>query len=447
MTDDRRIGVVVSEADEASVRIGDALLDERAFETRVDDARPAPEGGGEYHVAGEFEVRTFEALHLHLEGVAAAFSDPDVVAFVSRHSGETGPLLTAHFTGNFGPAEFGGEAGALAAAAPNAQAAVVGAFEAHAPEGYEVGAECTHHGPSEVGRPSLFVEVGSAEPQWRDPEAARAAARAVLALEGVDPGRERTVVGFGGGHYVPRFLRILRETPWSVGHVGADWALEAMGDPREARGVIRQAFEESGAERAVIDGDRPELAAAIDDLGYEVVSETWLRAVGDRPLALVESVEDRLGPVEDGVRPGDHVVAPGEFVVVDLPDELVAEAQGIDPGAVRTTVERHAVAFDTTDGASRVDGAGRAALPDPDAYDRLVDGLAGVLREKYGSVRRGDDAVVATERAFDPDLAREAGVEEGPAFGRLSNGEPVTVDGRTVAPGDVHRERTRRFPV
>jgi hypothetical protein len=53
----------------------------------------------------------------------------------------------------------------------------VSALEEHAPEGYETGIECTHHGPSAVGVPSLFVEVGSDEPQWKDETAARAVAR------------------------------------------------------------------------------------------------------------------------------------------------------------------------------------------------------------------------------------------------------------------------------
>jgi len=89
-------------------------------------------------------------------------------AFVSRHSGETGELLTAHVTGNFGPAPYGGEPDTLARAAPGAEKRVVEALAAHAPEGYDVGIECTHHGPTDTSVPSLFVELGSDEPQWTD---------------------------------------------------------------------------------------------------------------------------------------------------------------------------------------------------------------------------------------------------------------------------------------
>jgi D-aminoacyl-tRNA deacylase len=440
------IAIVVSHADEASEHIGEHLADLRDWEHRVDDTRRPAVGGGEYALTGEFVVRTVEDLHLDVENAAEAFdADPDLLVFPSRHSGETGPLLTAHFTGNFGPAEYGGTDGELATAAPNALSAVVSAFETHAPDGYDVGVECTHHGPSRVGCPSLFVEVGSAEPQWRDASAARAAALSVLALEGVEPHRERQVVGFGGGHYVPRFLRILRETPWAVGHVAADWTIEAMGNPREHREVVRQAFECSRADRAVIDGDHPRLRKTIADLGYEVVGETWLRAVGDRPIAVVEAIEDRLGPVAEGVRFGDRESDPDEFRVVELPRELVSEAEGIDPEATRAAVAAGAVAFEARENGNRVEE--QAAIPDENAYDAIVDGLVAVLERSYDRVERGDDAVVAEETAFDPELAREAGVPEGPAFGKLSNGRSVTVDGERIDPDAVHRRRTRQFRI
>ena len=475
------IAIVVSRADSASVHVGDHLLDLADWETREDDSRPDAEGGGTYYRREGFELREFDALHLDVENAASAFSGPnadadsgtdaqsrsetdastrpetdastrpDLLVFVSRHSGDTGPLLTAHFTGNFGPAKYGGESGALAAACPNAHARLLDRFEAHAPESYAVGTECTHHGPSAVGVPSLFAELGSDEPQWDDPEGARAVARAVLDLRGVDPNRERQLVGFGGGHYAPRFERIQRETDWAVGHVGADWVLDAMGAPERNRDVIARAFDRSRADRAVIEGDRPELASVVADLGYEVVSETWVRETTGVPLELVESLEADLVGIEAGLRFGDPARAPDagtdalDYDLVDLPADLLAEAHGVDPAATREAVAAHALAFETEQAGTRAKG--RAAVGDSPDRDALVDGLADVLAEKYDSVEREDDAVVARRTAFDPEAARDLGVPEGPAFGKLSAGESVTVDGREVTPEDVRRERTREFPV
>jgi len=486
------IAIVVSRADEASEHIGEWLLEEGSWAARTDPDRPAERGGGRYYRAPGFELRTFEDLHIYLDDPSVAFDDPDYLVFVSRHRGETGPLLTAHVTGNFGPAEYGGEPSALAKAPPGAEKRVVEALVEHAPEGYEVGIECTHHGPTEMAVPSMFVELGSAESQWRDPQGARAVARAVLDLgegwpedgrsadegdgerdhQGHTPadlrgadGRPRHVVGFGGGHYAPRFTRIVRETDWAVGHVAADWALAELGSLAENREVIARAFLRSGAEFAVIEGERPALVSVIEDLGHRVVSETWLRAVGDRPVTLVEALEAEIAPVDSGLRFGDVIppvdaTAPTDGLVIrSLPGDLLARAQGIDPAATRAAVERHTVAFETEQAGTRA--SGRAVFLAKTAAERsegssgidpirnLIDDLATVLEARYDDVEVDfeGDVVLARESAFDPALAAERGVPEGPAFGRLSAGETVTVEGRTIEPGSVRRDVEDRFSI
>jgi D-aminoacyl-tRNA deacylase len=367
---------------------------------------------------------------------------------VSRHSGETGPLLTAHHTGNFGPAEFGGEPGRFARAAPGAHRAAVAALAEHAPPGYEVGVECTHHGPTAVDVPSLFVELGSGPDQWDDPAGAEAVARATLDLRGVDPDGDRAVVGLGGGHYAPRHERVIRETDWGVGHVGADWALDAMGDPSANAAVLDRAFERSGTGLALIEGDRPGLVAAVESLGRRAVGERWLRETDGVALGLVDRLESRLVPVADGLRfgaPATDLGGDATPAIRTLPDDLLGAAAGVDPGATREAVAGRTAAFETDHGGSRP--AGRAAFADGEAYGALVDALAALLREKYDAVERHDGTVVARRERFDPELARTLGVSEGPAFGRLAAGEPVEVNGRTIPPGEVRSETVDRFPV
>lgn len=438
------IAIVVSRADSASAHIGEQLLAEADWTEREDADRSDVEGGRTYYRTSGFELRTFDALHLELEDVAAAFDDPDLLVFVSRHSGDTGPLLTAHFTGNFGPAEFGGADRALARACPNAHSTVLDAFRIHAPEEYEVGAECTHHGPSTVGVPSMFVELGSDEPHWEDSKAAQAVARAVLDLRDVDADRKRQLVGFGGGHYAPRFERIVRETDWAVGHIAADWCLEDMGNPVENRDVISRTFEQSAASYAVFDGDHPELASVVDNLGYRVVSETWVRQVEDVPLSFADRVEEAVATVDDGLRFGAPAVGyDSAFVVVDLPQDVLDAARAIDREVTWDAVASQALAFETTENGNRVEG--RAAVMERSDRDTIVDALVDVLRTEYDDVERTADAVVATERAFDPEKARTLGIEDGPEFGRLAAGEPVSKGDRTIEPAVVRTERKHRF--
>ena len=440
------LAVVVSRADRASEHIGERLLDLGDWTECEDRSVPDAEGGGTYYRTEGAELRTFDDLHIYAQGLADPFDDPDLLLVASRHSGGTGPLLTAHPTGNAGPAEFGGESGAFARAAPNAHAALVQAFDDHAPEGYGVGMECSHHGPTDIDVPSLFVELGSDEAQWDDPAGATAVARAILDCRDVSAERDRQLVGFGGGHYAPRFERIVRETDWAVGHVLADWSLDDMPPPREATDTLRRAFERSGTSHTVIDGDRPVLREVIADLGYRVVSETWTRETTGVPLATVESLEPQLSTVDEGLRFGDVAAGyEGSAVVRSLPAELTAEAANVDTDATRAAVAGRALAFETEEGGTRP--AGQVALATADAFDALVRDLAGVLESKYDEVAVEESGVVAVRETFDPEAATELGVGEGPAFGRLAAGESVEVDGQTIEPSAVHERRETRFPV
>jgi len=231
-----------------------------------------------------------------------------------------------------------------------------------------------------------------------------------------------------------------------------------MGAPTTNREVIKQAFTRSEADIAVIEGDRPELQATVEDLGHRVVSETWVRVTSDRPLRLVERLETDLAAVDEGLRFGDVSVARAEsdgdaVRIRELPAALLSRAQGIDAEAVREAVAANTVAFDTEHSGTRaVDRAAFAADDDSPTKADLIADLAAVLKKRYdeveienGGTRRR--VVVARETAFDPALAADRGVPEGPAFGRLADGQPVEVDGETITPGDVSRSQTDRFPI
>jgi D-aminoacyl-tRNA deacylase len=448
------LGIVVSHADAASTHIGENLRALRDWETSVDETRPDAEGGGTVYRSDGAELREFESLHLDIEDAAAAFDDPDLLVFASKHAGETDELLTAHHTGNFGVAEYGGEDGQFARACPGAHEAVISALQRHAPPEYEVGMECTHHGPTAVGVPSMFVEVGSAEAQWEDPEAADAAASAILDLadEPADKPREngtrRHLLGVGGGHYAPRFERVVRETDWAVGHIAANWSLDALAEwadsDADRDAVLERAFRDSAADYALMEGERPALKAAIESLGYRVVSETFVQETTGVDLGLVEALEGAVRTVDGGLRFGD--LAPGydgDWTVLDLPAGLISDARGIDSDALRATIQRQSIAYGTEQNGTVITGPiVRPATMDADA---VVDSLVEILKRRFDSVERTEGEVVARETAFDPDLARTAGIPEGPKFGKLASGQSIEIDGEEIEPERFQRERTHRY--
>lgn len=458
------LGIVVSRADSASVHIGEQLLELEDWERIQDDSRPGGAGGGTVYRTDGIELREFDERHLDLERPAEAFDEPRLLAFASRHSGETGPLLTAHHTGNFGPADHGGADNAVARACPNAHAVVIDALDRYAPADYDVGIECTHHGPTDVGAPSLFVEVGSGEQQWEERAAARAVAKAILALRDVPPDRpvddsdpgdaneaaRRHLVGFGGGHYAPRFERVLRETEWAIGHIAADWGLEAMGELTTpgSRQVLAAAFEESRAAYTLVDGDRPAVEAAVESLGYRAVSETWVRETAEVPLQFVTALEDAVALVENGLRFGEPATdgtPPSDWQITELPRELLDETFGIDQEATLAAVAETALAFVTEEGGTRP--AGTVVLPPNRERRTVIDRLATLLEQRYDEVTLEDDRIVATKQAFDPERAKTLGVPEGPAFGKLAAGQAVEVDGETIPPEVVQSEKRREFSI
>lgn len=251
------------------------------------------------------------------------------------------------------------------------------------------------------------------------------------------------MLGFGGGHYAPRFERILRETDWALGHIAADWCLEAMEDPGA---VLPRAFAASGTDLAVLDGAHPQLSARLEELGYREVSETWLRETVGVERAVVERLESEIATVAEGLRfgrPASSASATDDFAVYEPDPELLAALHGIDSDRSRSIVAERALAFETDESGHRV--AGRLVLADRSVVDGLVDAFRTLLLEKFETVERTDGALVATQSVFDPELARERGIPEGPAFGRLAAGEPVETDAGTVRPAEVHAERTTRF--
>jgi len=153
-----------------------------------------------------------------------------------------------------------------------------------------------------------------------------------------------------------------------------------------------------------------------------------------------------VGRVDDGLRFGAPAEShEGDYRVVDLPGDLLDAAHAADPEATVGAARERTLAVLTEESGNRL--AGPAAFATGNDYDALVDDLADVLAADYDDVTREPATLTAVRETFDPAAAADRGVPEGPAYGKLANGQPVEYDGATVTPDEVARTETITVPV
>jgi D-aminoacyl-tRNA deacylase len=74
--------------------------------------------------------------------------------------------------------------------------------------------EATHHGPTSLTNPMLFIEIGSSEKQWNDKVAASIVCKCVLETakdikKRVNPNNINIGIGIGGNHYPQKFNNLI----------------------------------------------------------------------------------------------------------------------------------------------------------------------------------------------------------------------------------------------
>lgn len=171
---------------------------------------------------------TAESL-LTLESLDDDYPDARAFVFLSKHRSDSGiPTLTCHCTGNFSNATFGGNPKEIAIAYPSLQKAYLRAITAAKLGSYDVVIEATHHGPTSLKKPLLFVELGSSERQWADATAARVICGCVLAaLKKLEPCK-KVGIAIGGTHYPAKFNKLLLESDFGLAAVASKHNLAAI---------------------------------------------------------------------------------------------------------------------------------------------------------------------------------------------------------------------------
>jgi D-aminoacyl-tRNA deacylase len=216
--------IVCSLNDAAGINIRDRILEANPF-------KPTGEffDSNAVHSWNDKLVVSVRKDIVFADQLDGAFGDCRYV-FVSKHRAESGiPSLTAHFTGNFGPAAFGGNPGEIGKFSPHLlknYMIQLGSLRNEIDSTYSITLEATHHGPTSLASPILFVELGSAEKEWVDQKVAKLIATALISALDSPKSYDRCAIGIGGTHYPEKLNKIILESDIALGPIIPKYALE-----------------------------------------------------------------------------------------------------------------------------------------------------------------------------------------------------------------------------
>jgi D-aminoacyl-tRNA deacylase len=186
--------------------------------------------------------------------------DLEYITVASRHWAKSGkPSITAHPTGNFGKAMYGGRPRELQMTFPNGMRNIYLKLLESPPETFQVSLEATHHSPTQFMVPMFFIEVGSREEQWRNIEVCEYLVGNILA--GMDDREESPIaIGFGGGHYCPLFSETILD--FSMGHMAAKYVIDLL-----TQELVLQMVQKSlNPEYIILDGLKGRLRKKVENL-------------------------------------------------------------------------------------------------------------------------------------------------------------------------------------
>ena len=209
--------IVASSSDLASRTLGAALIESQGFESTGVALRGSPVYQRGALLLAFFEERIVDPPDLD------SYFNPQAYVFLSRHYAESGiASLTAHTTGNFSTeAKFGGNQKELGRSDPALLKNYLIALSKRKDrvKGYDITLEATHHGPTSLLRPVLFVELGSSEKHWGDKAAAGVVSEALY--ESLTEKRiwDKVAIGFGGNHYPEKFTKLEIEGDFALSFI------------------------------------------------------------------------------------------------------------------------------------------------------------------------------------------------------------------------------------
>lgn len=176
----------------------------------------------------------------------------DGYVFLSKHAAESGVLaLTAHSTGNFVEARFGGNPREIAVPHPDLHKSYMQNLYRNRSDfaGFDITIEATHHGPTALSKPAVFIEVGTTLKQWNDAHLCGMVADIVVDTMNSPAQKNPHAICIGGTHYPAKFTHEVIHGRYALGTVIPKHAL-GMLDGRLFDQIMAK---NAGADAALLD--------------------------------------------------------------------------------------------------------------------------------------------------------------------------------------------------
>jgi D-aminoacyl-tRNA deacylase len=220
--------LVASKQDLASMTMANYLIHNKHFS--VHDRNNSEEYTSEVYKKIKLHI-SHENL-LYIEELDTRYPHSKAFIFLSKHRSESKiPTLTCHCTGNYADNPYGGNSRELAISYPYLQKRYLKQINNSKPalSYYEIVIEASHHGPTSLKKPVLFIEIGSTERQWIDRNAASIVCNCLLRVLVNGLGKcEKVGICLGGTHYPSKFNTLLLESEFGLAAVAPRHNLESV---------------------------------------------------------------------------------------------------------------------------------------------------------------------------------------------------------------------------
>ena len=164
---------------------------------------------------------------------------PEFIIFASRHTSKTArPAILIHTTGNWtDDMKFGGNPNQLSKTSALLQKAgfyclETGLKRSDLPK-FRLDMEVTHHGPTNLEIPLVYMELGSSKQEWSIIKAGIMVGNAILDtiftyLSYSKKNDIKIGLGFGGTHYAPNFNRIMSLSEVALSFICPKYYIQAL---------------------------------------------------------------------------------------------------------------------------------------------------------------------------------------------------------------------------